>query len=179
LAELWDLFDENGNKTGRLHERGAPMQKGDYHLVVHVWIMNSDGKFLITKRTPGPNDIDDHWQTTGGCAVAGDGSKKTALKETEEETGLTLDPSKGIFFERYHEPHSEGDGTAILDVWFFTHDADIAEVVLQPGETCGAKWADKKEIIEMLETTLFRPKKSYPYLMKLFEYAESVLHKNF
>ena len=43
MAELWDILDENGNKTGRLHERGKPMNKGEYHLEVSVWIENDNG----------------------------------------------------------------------------------------------------------------------------------------
>jgi len=44
LAEFWDVLDENGNATGRLHERGKPMNKGDYHLEVSVWIENDKGE---------------------------------------------------------------------------------------------------------------------------------------
>lgn len=36
MRELWDILDENGNKTGRLRERGTPMRKGEYHLVIQV-----------------------------------------------------------------------------------------------------------------------------------------------
>ena len=32
MVELWDVYNEQGNKTGRLHERGKPMKAGDYHL---------------------------------------------------------------------------------------------------------------------------------------------------
>jgi len=28
MAELWDILDENGKATGRVHERGKPMNKG-------------------------------------------------------------------------------------------------------------------------------------------------------
>jgi len=36
MTELWDILDENGNVTGRFHERGKPMNKGEYHLEVSV-----------------------------------------------------------------------------------------------------------------------------------------------
>ena len=36
MQEMWDIVDQNGNKTGRLHERGRPMQKGEYPLSVSV-----------------------------------------------------------------------------------------------------------------------------------------------
>lgn len=52
MPEMWDIVDQNGNKTGRLHERGRPMQKGEYPLSVSVWILNRQGEFLISKRAP-------------------------------------------------------------------------------------------------------------------------------
>ena len=64
MIELWDILDEHGVKTWRLHERGKSMKKGEYHLVVHVWIMNQDWQFLIAKRTPDRGGI---WHTMGGC----------------------------------------------------------------------------------------------------------------
>ncbi|HBL84388.1 MAG: hypothetical protein A2Y17_04825 [Clostridiales bacterium GWF2_38_85] len=53
MTEYWDILDENGNKTGCLHERGKIMQKGEYHLVAQVWIMNGKGEFLISRRSLG------------------------------------------------------------------------------------------------------------------------------
>ena len=46
MAEMWDVLDKNGNKTGRLQKRGW-MESGNYHLVVFVWIINEKGYFLI------------------------------------------------------------------------------------------------------------------------------------
>jgi 8-oxo-dGTP diphosphatase len=46
-VEFWDIVDKNGNKTGRLYEKGNSMQKGEYHLAVSVWIINTRGEFLI------------------------------------------------------------------------------------------------------------------------------------
>lgn len=72
MVELFDILVENGDKTGKLHERGKPMMAGEYHLVVHVWILNNEGNFLLSRRIPGSGDISGLWQTTGGCAVAGE-----------------------------------------------------------------------------------------------------------
>ena len=46
MVEMQDIYDANGKKTGRLHERGKSMQASDYYLCVHVWIMNSNSEFL-------------------------------------------------------------------------------------------------------------------------------------
>lgn len=55
--ELWDIYDELRCKTGRTHERGNLLPSGDYHLVIHVWIVNDKGEFLIQKDNPGKKDI--------------------------------------------------------------------------------------------------------------------------
>lgn len=65
MPEMWDIVDQNGNKTGRLHERGRPMQKGEYPLSVSVWILNRQGEFLISKRAPAKT-APGMWETTGG-----------------------------------------------------------------------------------------------------------------
>ena len=36
--ELWDVLDENRNKTGKLIERGKPMRSDEFHLVVFAFI---------------------------------------------------------------------------------------------------------------------------------------------
>lgn len=103
MAEFWDIVDEHGNKTGNLHERGKPMQKGEYHLSISIWIFNSKGEFLISKRTPtqiAPN----MWETTGGSAIAGEDSRAAALRETSEELGITLIPENGQLFKSYTYP---------------------------------------------------------------------------
>lgn len=35
MVELWDILDKNGNVTGRVHERGKPMNKGGKVTVPH------------------------------------------------------------------------------------------------------------------------------------------------
>lgn len=133
-VELWDVYDEKRNHTGRLHPRGMPLPKGDYHLVVQVWMRNSRGEYLLTKRTPNKTHPG-KWETTGGCAQAGDDSLSAVLGEAKEETGLTLDPSKGRLFLSFRGKDSFGD------VWLFEQDFDLGDVVFQEGETCDAMYA--------------------------------------
>ncbi|MCL2004441.1 MAG: phosphotransferase [Oscillospiraceae bacterium] len=168
MAELWDVYDRDRNKTGRLHERGQPMNAGDYHLVVQIWIMNSAGEFLISKRTPGVTGWANMWETTGGSAVAGDDSLTTALKETREEIGVTLDPAAGQLFKQYISPHSNDSGGALYDVWLFRQEVDISSVVFHPDETCGAIWATQEKIHEMTGEGVFLPEEVYPYREDLF-----------
>lgn len=97
--ELWDVLDENGIKTGRLVERGKSLERGDYHLVVFVWIVNSEGNFLISKRSQHKSGAG-KWETVGGAVIAGETSLQSALREVKEELALTLKAEEGIFIKR-------------------------------------------------------------------------------
>ena len=156
--ELWDVYDEDRNLTGRLHRRGDPMPEGDYHLSVHVWIRNSRGEFLNTKRSPNKG-YPNMWENTGGSAVAGDDSLSAALREVREETGLVLDPEKG---ERIIEMKGKD---YFADVWMFRQDFDLRNVVLQAGETCDVRWATRAQIEADMQNGMFVPVKCFEEIM--------------
>lgn len=147
-GELWDVYDEKRQLTGKLHPRGEPMKKGEYHLSVYVWMLNSHGEFLITKRSPNKG-FPNMWETTGGAAVAGDDSLAAALREAKEETGLVLNPHRGCCIKSYR--HRD----FFADVWLFRQDFDLADVVLQEGETCDKMYATPAKIRELAEAGLF------------------------
>lgn len=157
--ELWDVYDENRNRTGRLHRRGDPLPKGEYHLVVYVWMLNSRGEFLLTKRSPNKG-FPNLWESTGGSALAGDDSLTAAMREVMEETGLTLDPGKGRALFTLQGDNYFGD------VWLFRQDFDLADVVLQEGETVDKMYADRETILAMARAGEFVP---CSYLESLFE----------
>ena len=142
--ELWDVYDKDRNLTGRLHRRGDPLATGDYHLTVHVWLQHTDGRFLITKRAPNKGYAG-LWECTGGSALAGDDSLTAAVREVQEETGLTVQPENGKILLDYQ------GWDWFTDVWLFRQSFDLDAVVLQPGETCDYKWVTAEEILQMNE----------------------------
>lgn len=160
-GEPWDVYDEDRNLTGRIHRRGDQLGEGEYHLVVHIWMVNSRGEFLLTKRSPNKG-FPNMWETTGGSALAGDDSLTAALREVKEETGLTLDAGKGVLIS------STRQSDYFRDVWLFRQEFDLAEVVLQPGETTDKRYADKQTILRIHAAGELVP---YSYLETLFDQA--------
>ena len=48
MTERWDILNEQGVLTGKTAVRGiGALKPGEYHLVVHIWILSDDGKILI------------------------------------------------------------------------------------------------------------------------------------
>ena len=50
--ELWDIYDIDRQKTGKLCRRvdGKALADQDYHLVVHICLFNPHGQLLIQRR---------------------------------------------------------------------------------------------------------------------------------
>ena len=159
--EIWDIYDENRNLTGGFHRRGDFLEDGEYHLVVHVWLMNSSGEFLLTKRAPNKS-FPNLWATTGGSALAGEDSLTAALREVKEETGLIADPACGSCVFNFRRDD------CFVDVWLFKQDFNLNDVVLQDGETCDKMCGRADKIKELNNNGRFVP---YSYLPQLFDRA--------
>ena len=137
--ELWDVYDMAGCKTGRTHRRGDPLRPGERHLCVHVWVQNTAGEYLITRRSV-RKSMPGLWECTGGCVVAGEESLPAALREVREETGLVLDPARAELLLCW-----EGE-FFLCDVYRFRQEFSMEQLHLQSEETDGAQLCDAEAI---------------------------------
>ena len=142
--ELWDVYDENRKLTGRLHQRGKQLTSGDYHLVVHVWMQNDQGQFLLTKRSPNKG-FPNMWESTGGSAIAGDNSLAAALREVKEELGISLSEAELELLDVYkHKKY-------FMDIYVVRKDVEDDEIILDENEVINWTWASESEIEKLIE----------------------------
>jgi len=165
MDELWDVYDENRNLTGKIMKRSEyPRNADEYHLAVHIWIRNDKNEWLISKRTPNKN-YPLLWECTGGSVLAGEDSLTAALREVKEELGITLDKEKGVLYRTIKRPiHPD-----FCDVWVFEHNCSIDDIVFQPDETCDAMWAAADKIIELMNNGEFVPIDNSEYILELIK----------
>jgi 8-oxo-dGTP pyrophosphatase MutT (NUDIX family) len=150
MAELWDIYDENRNKTGRLHQRGKTLSKGDYHLFVCIWIINSKNQLLLTKRNPNKS-WGNYWEGTAGSIVAGEESLVGAIREVFEEIGIRVHSKDSLLL------NSERRENSFVDTWLFKKDLIIEDISFQPEEVIDAKWVSKAEYEDMCNSGLIVP----------------------
>lgn len=149
MVELWDLLDEEGNPTGQVMQRGEPVKKGNYYLVVHIWILNQRKEYLVQKRSLLKKWKPDFWAVTGGSALMGETSLQAALRETEEEVGIKLQPDQLKHLERIKRVES------FMDIWVaYVTDEQTAAITLNE-EVTEVNWHTAGEIEEMIELGLF------------------------
>ena len=144
-AEYWDVLDANRNPMGRTHKRGESMQDGDFHLVVRAWIANKNSEFLITRRAFNKIGYPGMWEVPGGSTTAGEDSLTSAIREAQEESGIVLRTENPELFSTCRR------GNSFYDSWLFRQEFDLADVVLQEGETIDARAATWSEISAMME----------------------------
>lgn len=150
--EIWDVYDAAGQKTGKLSERNAALGAGQYHLVVFLWIRNSRGEFLLSRRSAGKTYA--HcWETPGGAALQGEGSQTAVMREAGEEIGLKIRPHELKKLDRTFYEHKFR--SFIADVWLLNRDIEEKTLVLQPEEVEAVRWCKRDNVKQMIENQKF------------------------
>ena len=147
--EIWDLYDENGNKTGETWERSRAKEipEGRYHIVCDILIRHADGEFLLTLRDPNKDIYPCCWEASaGGSALAGETPEEGAQREMLEETGLKAEKLE-LISVNYKLP-SRSVIYAYLGVVNGPKDA----VRLQAGETVDYRWMDADSFLRLIRT---------------------------
>jgi 8-oxo-dGTP pyrophosphatase MutT (NUDIX family) len=142
-VEYSDVYDAQRRPTGRLHLRGTPWGKGEYGLIVCVWVYDGKGRVLMTKRAP-EKTFAGTWENSGGAAQAGETSLQAIARELFEETGIRAGQEE---FERIGTRRNKD---AFFDFYCVKKDVPLEQVVLLPGETVEAGWFTFREVHQMI-----------------------------
>ena len=153
--EKWDLYTKYREKTGAEHIRGDKIPEGCYHLIVHVWIRNSKGEYLISQRAANRPTFPLMWECVGGSVIKGESSLEGALREVKEEVGLDLDKESGkILFSKIRGSDARYESETfndIMDVWLFPYDGELQLEAATTDEVADCKWMTVSEIKELYE----------------------------
>ena len=151
--EVWDLYTERREPTGRTHVRGEEIPYGSYHIVVHVWIKNSKGEYLISQRSADRPNCPLKWECVGGSVLKGETSLKGALRETLEEVGVSLSPASGTLISSTVRNELNGVRFAdILDVWLFRYDGPIPLEKALTKEVVQSVWMSRSQIRNLFDS---------------------------
>ena len=91
--EYNDIYDKDRKLTGKRHLRGTIWRKGEYGLVVCVWVYDGKGKLLLTRRAP-EKSFAGTWENSGGAVKSGENSLQAITRELREETGIVAAPEE-------------------------------------------------------------------------------------
>ncbi|MBQ3052673.1 MAG: NUDIX domain-containing protein [Clostridia bacterium] len=145
ITEKWDILDREGTPTGKTTVRGKCfLKQGEYHLVVHIWVVSKDGKYLIQRRSDTKKVMSGEWAATGGAAISGEDSYQAASRELFEELGILMNRDNVKKAFRIRRKNS------LVDVWMTVSDKREDELVLQESEVADAKWVTAATLRQMI-----------------------------
>ncbi len=159
--ETGDAYDRERRPTGRTADRYS-LGPGEYRIVVHVCVFDSEWRMLIQKRSRHKRSLPGYWDiSVGGQVDAGEDAPTAASRELSEELGLKrrFAPEDRVCTVTFD------DG---FDDYFVTGSIARDSLVLQDSEVSEVSWATFDEIAELIEKRVFiqyRPS----FIRELFE----------
>ncbi len=147
--EKRDLYDKNRNLTGETIYKGEEIPEGKYINVVLVFIQNSEGKFLIQKRSERKNG---KYATTGGHPKSGETSLQGIITEIKEEIGVDVNPQDLVL---YYGGRSDSEKVFWDDYYIKMDIPNIEELKLQEEEVTSVHWFSAEEINELMKEDKF------------------------
>ena len=155
-AEIWDLYDENRELLGKDHVRGEQLPIDGYHLVVHVWIRNSKGEYLIAQRSANRQTYPLMWECVDGSVIKGEDSLQGALREVKEEVGVDLLPKKGhVILSDIKKIEFGKVVNKIVDIWLFKYDGEVDLSNATTDEVAQVAWMGRSQIKELFDANMF------------------------
>lgn len=143
--ETWDLYTEDGHRSGLTMTRGEKVPEGYFHMVCDVLIRHTDGDYLLMLRSPEKRFYPGLWESScGGSVLAGEDAVTAARRELREETGILCKELEEISYtvnKLFHSIHYSFLGIT---------DCPKDSVILQPGETAGYRWVSEEAFREFV-----------------------------
>ncbi len=147
--EKRDLYDINRKLTGKTIFKGENIPDKNYIIVVLVFIQNSEGKFLIQKRSEIKNG---KYATTGGHPKSGENSMQGIITEVKEEIGLDINPKD---LQLYYSGKSDSEKVFWDDYYIKLDVPNIESLSLQKEEVASVYWLSIEEIKSLMQEDKF------------------------
>jgi 8-oxo-dGTP pyrophosphatase MutT (NUDIX family) len=135
------IINEEGAVIGEA-PREQIHRDGLLHEEVHVWFYTPQRELIFQHRRPGAETYPDLLDATvGGHVEIGDSSLATALKETREETGISVAEGDLQFLytdrSRGEDPATNRINNVLRNVYAFLYTDDVERLQIEEGHGVG------------------------------------------
>ncbi len=150
MVEKLDVYDRKKKRTGKAIERkeGEILNKGEYIISVQCWIINNQGKILLTKRNLNKTH-GGMWEPTNGLVISGEASKEAIKRELKEEIGLDIEENKITLIKEIVEENENMN--FFRDIYLIKEDISLNKLSFNDGEVIDAKYVTVDEFSRMIE----------------------------
>lgn len=151
--EIFDVYNEQGERIGKTIPRGDTLPDGEFHLVVHIWIRNKEGKYLVQKRNKATDRVPGQYAATGGAVTTGEDSITGAIRETEEEIGVRFTKDQMKLVKRYFV--KDNHSSFITDLYLVEENVLLSDLKLDYNEVSECEYFTMEEIKQLVKEDMF------------------------
>ncbi|MBR3245591.1 MAG: NUDIX domain-containing protein [Parasporobacterium sp.] len=182
MTEYLDICNEDGKPTGKRIPREVAHRDGILHRTAHVWIVRPKAEgfdILLQKRSMEKESFPGFYDTSSaGHIPAGAEPLESALRELQEELGITAAPEDLVYAGMFRSQYAkEFYGKLFRDnevTWLYVFQKTVGEenLVLQESEVDEVRWFDMNEVWNEIQTSRERfcvPKDSLKILKSFLE----------
>ncbi len=168
MLEYIDILDSNGNKKGYKKLRTDELEKDEFAKVIHVWIKNSKGLYLVQQRSKYKKVDPNLWSITAGFVNTDETPIDTVKRELMEELSYKLDESK---LKHIFTIYPTGEKNHIAEVFLLNEDIEIDDIMAQVEEVQAVCYMKKDDILDHVTLGTFNnfDKMYTDYYKKIFE----------
>ena len=137
--EIWDLYDENLNRTGDVVIKGNEIPNGFYHLALEILLIKNSLDY--SKRYAGS------WCCVGGSFISGENQETALIRLLNKKIGIvtTIEKTKPIFLK----PVKRSLFKYAYITCILSADFDLNNIKFNDNESTAAMYVDKNELINM------------------------------
>ena len=156
MDELIDIVDAYGDPTGQSELKSVIHKKGYYHNTAHIWLYTKQGNILLSQRSAEKLICPLMWDVSvAGHIDAGETTNQAAIRETQEEIGLTIAETElkkiGVFecFQNYKNGiiDNEFHNTFITEL-----KVPVSKLIPQEGEVEALKLVSFEDFNHLIKT---------------------------
>lgn len=133
-----NIVDESGNIIGE-DSRANIHGKGLLHREIHVWIYTPNGEIIFQHRSKDKDTFPDLLDASvGGHVEIGDSFEVAALKELDEEAGISTTKDKLVFIRmeriKSYDPATGNTNNALRAIYTYRYEGGVEGLKVEKGE---------------------------------------------
>ena len=147
-VNVYRIIDGKRVKVDKIYIRNSSWEEGEedlYIVGVNNWIINSEGKFLVQRRSLTKKNNPGKWSSTNGLVQLGEDRFETVQRETKEELGIDIDKKQIYLIE---ENHIVGDHL-MVDIFVTYADVKLSDIIIQESEVDKVCYVTKEELLDL------------------------------
>ncbi len=176
--ELIEIYNKDNEALGYQKRISEAHAEGLWHRAAHIWIYNSKGEVLLQLRANKDKKLfPNMWDVSAaGHINAGEDPITTAVRETEEELGLTVKPANLEFFKLRKTAIKLGEiqNNEFYYIYFLKFNSTVDNLTIQKEEVAKIEFVPVEELEKELKSN---PEKFVPHGDYWFDIVDAIKSK--